>query len=549
MTKVWWLGVPALVVTVLFGGRWNVANQQAQFKSETVKAERVLAEGRTEQGRREYLLEVMSMGVTLDKYRQGKLWEALQAGNAYTSIRETDPKKYPWGYIDKLQMMGGRGGDTLENGAFHSVVEWGVPVFNAKPPNHSKKHADSPVAPHAGLVAGAESSGMGSHLFVVGPRRFEDRPDRILEDIFDFFDTNPDIPYVIFNSDDGMDVRNMYVADGASNLVREGYYVPEMPDASTLFILARRERVDAIRPFVFEDVSYDESVEVLNRDAIGRRLFLAYLDLKKTVPSPPKTKENPFDPQRQPLVSEWLTEAAKFAVRHDIRGTGPTSYLDRELHAKHRPPLDWNPTPWFPVPWNTFQSKQFDNMPTLGFVHRPVFVKMTDEHGKPLNGRDKRESTLLAGWHEALKTLPEAERAKGPARIIAATGNQKEQLLALEGMLFRYTEQGGPEIDTGKIEQFVNTDHRLGNTGANTLFMQMAIGVMGSYRAGGASAAINLRDPREASIIFITPPSDEKRKNQQHDRGDVFRHIRSQQIDPANYAPPGAASTPAPANR
>jgi hypothetical protein len=360
----------------------------------------------------------------------------------------------------------------------------------------------------------------------------------------------PDIPYVIFNSDDGMDVRNMYVADGAPNLVREGYYVPEMPDASTLFLLARRERVDAIRPFVFEDVSYDESVEVLNRDAIGRRLFLTYLDLKKTVPSPPKTKENPFDPQRQPLISEWLTEAAKFAVRHDIRGTGPTSYLDRELHAKHRPPLDWKPTPWFPVPWNTFQLKQFDNMPTLGFIHRPVFVKMTDEHGKPLNGRDKRESTLLAGWHEALKTLPEAERAKGPARIIAATGNQKEQLLALEGMLFRYTEQGGPEIDTGKIEQFVNTDHRLGNTGANTLFMQMAIGVMGSYRAGGASAAINLRDPSETSIIFITPPSDERRKNQHHARGgDVFRNVLSQQIDPANYAPPGAASTPAPANQ
>lgn len=189
-------------------------------------------------------------------------------------------------------------------------------------------------------------------------------------------------------------------------------------------------------------------------------------------------------------------------------------------------------------------------MPTLGFIHRPVFVKMTDEHGKPLTRRDRRASTLLTGWQEALKTMPEAERAKGPARIIAATGNQQEQLLALESMLHSYAEHGGPEIDTGKLDQFINTDHRLGNTGANTLFMQMAIGVMGSYRAGGASAAINLRDPSEASIIFITPPSDEKRKSQQHPRGgDVFKHIRSQQIDPANYAPPAAASTPVPANQ
>jgi hypothetical protein len=548
MTRLWWLAIPVVLVAILFGGRWIVETQQtrarqAQFESENAKAARVLAEGRAEQGRREYVLEVISMGVTLDKYRQGKLWDALQAGNAYTSIRERDPKKYPWGYIDKLQLMGGRGGDTLENGAFHSVVEWGVPVFNARPACHSLKNADSPIAPDSGLVASSESSGMGSHLFVVGLRRFEDRPDRILEDIFDFFDANPDIPYVIFNSDDGMDVRNMSVADGAPNLVREGYYVPEMPDASTLFLLARRERVDVIRPFVFEDVSYDESVEVLNRDAIGRRLFLAYLDLKKTVPSPPKTNEHPFDPQRQPLISEWLAEAAKFAVRHDIRGTGPTSYLDRELHAKHRPPLDWKPTPWFPVPWNTFQLKQFDSMPTLGFIHRPVFVKMTDEHGKPLSRRELRESALLNGWHEALNTMAEAERGKGPARVIAATGNQKEQLLALEGVLHRYAEQGGPEIDTGKIDQFINTDRRLGDTGANTLFMQMAIGVMGSYRAGGASAAINLRDPNEASIIFITPPSDEKRKSQQNARGgDVFRHIRNQQIDPENYAPPSPAS-------
>ena len=547
MKRLWWLGFPILLFAILVGGRWLMALQQTQArggqsKSEAAKAEQVLIQGRSEQGRREYVLEVISMGVTLDKYRQGKLWEALQTGNAYTSIREEDPKKYPWGELEKLQTAGGRAGDTLENGATYTVMDWGVPVFNAKPVCHSVENADSPVAPHAGLVSGADSSGLGSHLFVVGPRRFEDRPDHILDDIFDFFDKNPDIPYVIFNSDDGTDVRDMYKPDGAPDIVKEGYYVPEMPDTSTLFLLARRERVDAVRPFAFEDVDEKLHVDILNRDGIGRRLFLAYLDLMSTVPGPPKTPDSSSHFRRQPLISEWLPAAAKFAVRHDIRGTGPTSFIDRELHAKRRPPLDWKPTPWFPVPWNNLQLEEFDKMPTLGFVHRPVFVKMTDEHGKPLSRRDQRESTLLAGWHAALQTLPESERAKGPARVIAATGNQKEQLLALHGVLNRYAEQGGPEIDTGKVDQFINTDHRLGNTGANTLFMQMAIGVMGSYRAGGASAAINLRDPKEASIVFITPPSDEKRKNQHHAHGgDVFRHIHSQQIDPANYAPPGTA--------
>lgn len=554
MKALCWFGGAVILLAVLFGGRWTLAShqaqaRQAQFKLEKAKAEHVLAEGRAGKERREYVLEVISMGVTLDKYRQGKLWDVLQAGNAYTSIREKDPKKYPWSEIDKLEMSGGRSGDTLENGATYTVMDWGVPVFNAKPVCHSLGRADSPIAPHAGLVSGADSSGLLTHLFVVGPRRFEDRPDHILDDIFDFFDANPDIPYVIFNSDDGMDVREMYKPDGAPKLVREGYYVTEMPDASTLFLLARRERVDAVRPFAFEDVDEEQSVEILNRDGIGRRLFLAYLDLMDSVPLPPKTPGSGGRSSRQPLISEWLPAAAKFAVRHDIRGTGPTSFLDRELHAKHRPPLDWKPTPWFPVPWNNLQLKEFDNMPTLGFVHRPVFVKMTDDHGKPLSQREQRERALLDGWQTALQTLPAKERAKGPARVIAATGNQKEQLLALHGVLHRYAEQGGPNIDTGKVDQFINTDHRLGNTGANTLFMQMAIGVMGSYRDGGASAAINLRDPKEASIVFITPPSEEKRQSQRHTHGgDVFRNIHNQQIDPANYAPPGAAPAAAPAH-
>lgn len=228
MTKLWWLGIPAVVVAVLFGGRWIVAShqaqaRQAQFKAETVKAQRVLAEGRAEQGRREYVLEVISMGVTLDKYRQGKLWEVLQTGNGYASIREKDPKKYPWGDIDKLQMMGGRGGDTLENGAGYTVMDWGVPVFNARPVCHSQR-CDNLLAPDAGIVSSAESSGMSTHLFVVGPRRFGERPDRILEDVFGFFDANPDIPYVILNSDDGMNIRNMSLPDGAPNVVKEGYY-------------------------------------------------------------------------------------------------------------------------------------------------------------------------------------------------------------------------------------------------------------------------------------------------------------------------------------
>lgn len=529
MSKPWWLLAIALGIGLILGGRWVLAAREADARqvlasSAAAKAHEQAAAAHTEQGRREYVLEVINLGVTLDKHRQGKLWDALQSGNPYTSLREQDPKKYPWTMFDKLGQSGGRTGDTLENGAGYTVTEWGTPVFNARPPDKSK-YAGNPLMPDIGVAASTESSGMTTSLFVAGPARFAERPDRILEDVFDFFDANPDVPYIVLNSDDGMDVRDSFQSHGSPPLVKEGYYVPEMPDSSALFVLARRERVDPIRPFSYEDIDdYRTPMEVLNRDGVARRLFLGYLDLQKSVPRP---NDPDIAESRTVTAAEWLEFAAKFSKRPDIRGTGQISFLDREFNAKHRPPLDWKPTPWFPIPWSKLQLQQFDSMATLGFIHRPVFVKTTDEHGKPLPRRDARQKALMEGLQEALRTLPETERAKGPARVIAATNNQTEQLVALEGMLHQYAAQGGPDIDSGKLDQFINIDRRLGNTGAATLFMQMAIGVMGSYRAGGPSLAVNLRDPHEATFIFISPPSEEKRKAQQESRGDVFRSIKS----------------------
>jgi hypothetical protein len=538
MSKPWWLLAVVLVIGLVLSGRLILAAREANTRQMHAKAaalktrERLAAAG-TEQEQREYVLEVINLGVTLDKYRQGKLWDALQSGGPYTSIREHDPKKYPWASTDKLGMSGGRVLDALLNGAGYSVTDWGTPVLNANPP-YLGKHPDSPQSPNIGLAGSADGEGMSTSLFVAGPRRLEERPDRILEDAFDFFKTNPDVPYIVLNSDDGTAMRELSQRPEAPPLVKDGYYIPEMPDSAALFILARRERVDPLRPFSYEDIDDVNSVpiEVINRDGVARRLFLGYLELKKSVPNPEKTAVG-----RPPTTAEWLDYAAKFSMRPDIRGTGQISFLDRELNAKHRPPLDWKPTPWFPIPWSKLQLKQFDDMSTRGFVHRPIFVKTTDEHGKPLARRDARQKALLEGLHQALLTLPEAERAKGPARVIVATNNQTDQLLAMEGVLHHYAAEGGPEIDSGKLDQFINIDRRLGNTGAATLFMEMAIGVIGSHRAGGLSLAVNLRDPYEATFIFISPPPEEKRIAQEK-AGDVFRSIHSPAVDPANYAEP-----------
>lgn len=536
----WGFVLPVAVVALLFGARWSMASKHAQAKQHVqVHSQQVAA---SDQSRREYVLEVIGLGVTLDKYRQGKLWEALQADSPHTTIREQDKKKYEWSAQDKDGLEGGRQGNTLENGAQYTPMYFGVPVFNAVAPIHNDGMADTPTSPRMGLAGSAVASGMAWHLFVTGPRRFEDRPDRILEDVFAFFDANPDVPYIVLNSHDGVGTRDENRPTGAEQMLKDGYYIPEMPDSSTLFVLARRERVDPVRPFAWDD---PDNKFVQN---IFRWMFC---ELEAAVPHPERikivrtpaqvgadpTRNEHKDPvQRQPLASEWLEAAAAFARRPDIRGAGVAGMLGDLNPFAHHPPKEWQPTPWFPIPWNKDQLATFDRLPTLGFIHRPTFVRFIDENGKPLTRRDEREKALQAGWQAALQTLPEAHRAGAPARIVAATGGNTDQVLALHAILNAHVARGAPEIDSGKSSQFIDTDKRLGNTGATTLFMQMAIGVMGSYRDGGISAAVNLRDLNDASIVLISPPTDEKRKTQKHPNGgDVFAHHGSPAIDPANY--------------
>jgi hypothetical protein len=535
----WGLLLPIVAASLVFGARWSMASKKGAAPQQQAHQQQSVVSNQT---KREYVLEVIGLGVTLDKYRQGKLWAALQAGNTHTTIREQDKQKYEWSAQDKDGMGGGRGVDSLENGAQYTPMYYGVPVFDAESPVLNAARADKPTDPLMGLAGGAVSSGMAWHLFVIGPRRFDEHPDRILEDVFAFFDANRDVPYVVLNSDDGMGPRDSNRPEGAPKLLKDGYYIPEMPDASTLFVLARRERIDPVRPFVWDDPD-NRFLQNIFRWMYGELMAaVPHPERVKVVRTPAQVGADPtrhehLDPvQRPPLISEWLEAAAAFAQRPDIRGSGVAGMMGDLNPFAHHPPKEWRPTPWFPIPWNKNQLATFDRLPTLGFIHRPTFVRLVDEQGKPLMRRDAREKALQAGWQTALQTLPEAQRPHAPARVVVATGGNTDQMIALHGTLDAYAASGGPELDSGKSSQFIDTDKRLGNTGAATLFMQMAIGVMGSYRDGGISAAINLRDQNEASIVFISPPSDEKRKTQRHPNGgDVFAHHGTPAIDPDNY--------------
>ncbi len=523
MLRLFW--VLPVVLVLIAGVLWIGAAAKNDTRRQIAQKLSAEANARSgEQAQREYVLEVIGLGVTLDKYRQGKLWDALQQGSPFTTIREQDPKKYPWSGSDKDGTGGTRAYDALENGINFTPICWGMPSFYAGTPILDPAKQPSPADPMAGLVAGAVTGGLPMHLFSIASWKLDEHPDDLLNEVFAFFDAHPDVPYVAVHSEDSVGTRDGNRKPGEDRKLKDGYYIPDMPDATAVFILARRERVAAMLPYVWDDPE---------NKFVNEPLRAMYFHLMNFLASPPDTRWSNMPVPRQPTVPEWLAATAKFAQRPDIRGVG--LYQFNAINPWiNRPPQAWKPTPWFPIPWNREQMDTFDRLPSYGFVHRPVFVKFQDENGKPVTRRDARQKIFNAGWQEALLTLPEGERGKGAARIIAATGKQPAQQLMLEGMLHDYAAQGGPEIDSGKSAQFIHTDHRLGNTGAATFFVQMALGVMGSYRDGGASAAINLRDRDEASIVFITPPSSAVREEQAP--LEIFRSRVTPSVDPANYA-------------
>ena len=526
-----WLGVPVLGVLLVILGQWvwsAVSDARAETRArQQDEVRQANAAALAKEAPREYVLEVIGLGVSLDKHRQGKLWDALQQGHPFGTIRAQDPEKYSWSASDKLGDEGSASASTLENGIGGLPMYWPAPSFFASEPSEDPQWPSSDADPPIGTVAATDSNGLDLTLFIPAGYMLADHPDRLLEKAFAFFDAHPDVPYLVVAASDGLYFRHLNRPPGSPPLLYDGYYIPYMPASSALFVLARRERVEVLRPFAFEDTSIEDFANE-NHRGLARRIYLRFGELSEQFGR--AMGNGRLD--RWPTVPEWLAETARFARRPDVLGPESISLLHPSDDVVHVP-KGYKPTPWFPIPWNTYQLEVFDRLPTLGYLHRPTYIQLTDADGKPLTRQSDRAAALAAGWQDALLTLPEAQRKGALKRVISSTGDNPDKLVELTALINAQAEAGGPELHLDKPSEWINLEPRLGNTGSASWFMGMAIGVMGSYIDGGVSAAINLRNDREASLIFISPPPPEKLQRQ--GRG-VFKNQVTPAIDPAHYA-------------
>ncbi|WZV78581.1 hypothetical protein AAFM48_27205 [Burkholderia pseudomallei] len=147
-----------------------------------------------------------------------------------------------------------------------------------------------------------------------------------------------------------------------------------------------------------------------------------------------------------------------------------------------------NPRRTSPCAGRPGRWEQFDNAPLLGYLHRPIDVKLADAHGKPLKTAQQVQA-LKAGWQQAVDTLPTGET---PKRIFYDTTGDRAWVAPINQALA----QSGPSAPSlDDVKEGYDIGRRIGNTGISSPLVQMRTGPdREGYHEGGASATIHRRE-------------------------------------------------------
>ena len=157
----------------------------------------------------------------------------------------------------------------------------------------------------------------------------------------------------------------------------------------------------------------------------------------------------------------------------------------------------FSPTPWVPKVWSRGLLDRCLGLPLLAALQRPQYV---DFHGpQGLMGEASRASVFTEGWQAALEGLGEGEK---PEHLVFDHGpvHRGRRLTPLHRTLATL------DPDFEPFDRGINLERHLGDTGAASPFLGLALGITASSREGGASASVCLRCDDRASIFMVSPP-------------------------------------------
>ena len=397
-------------------------------------------------------LDVLSIGISLDVFRQGQLWQALQQQNAVQpealhvgSVLPMDPKKYPVTADDKNLAYNKREADALELGLKNFLEKWPIPTVTVvrgwNPDTPNLRFSPERTRESLSVMVNDMRVPAGLHWHRIANLSdgiiCNDTPEGVVEALFRLFERYPDLPAVLVYANEGI---SMSYALSSRNVSRKSLgavggprQADKLTDSMVALIVGRPERVDWLRQYA------------------------------------PYTKvnANKIDPE--------------------FRGWG-----------WRKPPVAFQPSPFIPQPWTVRAFEQWDALPVLARLHRPVTVSLIrPDTGERLK-RDALTAQLAAGWTQATEALQSK-----PVRLFYDGGLSAKPLAELAPALGA----ARSELDLLDSRESYDLTQRLGDTGAASPFVGIALATMASYLNADSSVVMPLRRQDQATIIAVTSPT------------------------------------------
>ncbi|SDT18923.1 type VI lipase adapter Tla3 domain-containing protein [Pseudomonas prosekii] len=432
-------------------------------------------------------LDVLAIGLSLDVFRQGQAWKALQEQNAKQtealhvgSILPTDPKKYPVDGDDKDLAYDKRKADALELGLRDFMEKWPIPTITVvrgwNPDTPNLRYSPERTREMLSGMVNSYRTEAGLHWHRVRNLQdgvvCSDTPEGLVENLFNLFEQNPDLPAVLVYNVEGFSMSFALSAKKAPLIGGPGPRKPgELTDAMVAMVVGRPERVEWLR-------------------------YYAQFA---------KVNENKIDPE----FTGW---------------------------GARKPAVEFLPSTFIPQPWTQRAFEQWDAQPVLAKLHRPVTVSLLrPDNGERLK-RDALTVKLAAGWKEATDGL-----AQKPVRVFFDGGSNTTPLAELLPAL---TAAHSP-LDLLDSRESYDLTQRLGDTGSASPFVGLTLATMASYLNADTSVVMPMRRPEQATIIAVTSPTPGKKPSgNDHFGVNLMPQTASTEEPPAVPSSPSALKMP-----
>ncbi len=434
-----------------------------------------------------YVLEVRGMGVVTGWETNQEIWQKIEAKkDNHATYMSRNPDDYPESDGDRLGNLGVVTGTSFNLAARHAVEYWPIPVIVWGPP----KDKGSAFRAAMSIAGARQQASLGVTLLLWQEDANTSDGAGMIEKLFTFFDTHPDVPAALVFSRDGSMMRSLVEAPGSGGAPQAGHIIPALPDSIGAILVSRSDRVDKlIRPYVVEQTNH---INKNSTDYDIIKLWNFFWDKND-------------DRGSESFNVQFRKQEKAAGVKYPSPlGVMSSSWWQAQLPEfwktiGNKGPGEFTPTPYIPVRWTTWQLKQFDDAPLLGYLHRPVDVKLTDDHGQALK-TTAQVIAMKAGWEQAMATLADDQE---PKRVFYDTTGDPLSVIPLNQALA----QIGPSAPSlSEIKEGYDIGARIGNTGVSSPLVQIGLGLIASYQDGGASATVNQRPNGTASIIMVSPP-------------------------------------------